>query len=185
MFLNGNIFISDKNTLGSSDDFKVYELNLSGNIRTYKTAFLNYSVKGIIADNAVPYQLQYTLPGNLNGVSKDQSFRTLRLNESFGDRAVIVQLTQNFGDEFFRLLNVPLLKEWNLLFSLHLNAGWIDLKNNSKVPVGINNKLFNKPLIEAGFGIGQMLFPFKLEFTWRLTQRNENSFVISLNSFTF
>jgi hypothetical protein len=185
IYLNGRAFISNKSTLGSSDDFQMYELNLSGNIRTYKTASLNYSIKGIFSNEAVPYQLQYTLPGNLNGVSKDQSFRTLGINESFGDRAVIVQLNQNFGDEFFRLLNVPLLRDWNLLFSLHLNAGWIDLKDKDKIPLGINNTLYTKPLIEAGFGIGQMLFPFKLEFTWRLTQRNENNFIISLNSFSF
>ncbi len=185
IYLNGRAFISDKNTLGSSDDFRIYELNLSGNIRTYKTATLNYSVKGIFSENAVPYQLMYTLPGNLNGVSKDNSFRTLRLNESYGDRALVLHLSQNFGDEFFRLLNVPLLKEWNMLFSLHLNAGWIDLKEGGRMPLGMSNNLFNKPLVEVGFGIGQMLFPLKLEFTWRLTQRNENSFMINLNSFSF
>lgn len=185
IFLNGKAFISDKNTLGSSSDFQIYELNLSGGIRTYKTSYLNYSVKGILSNNAVPFQMLYTLPGNLNGVSKDQSFRTLGINESFGDRALVVQINQNFGDEFFRLLNVPLLKDWNVLFSMHLNAGWIDLIDNSKTPLGIKNNIFTKPLIEAGFGIGHLLFPLKLEFTWRLTQRNENSFIISLNSFSF
>lgn len=182
IYFGGKAFISDKNMLGSSDNFRMYELNLSGNIRTYKTVYFNYSFKGIYSNDAVPFQFLYSLPGNINSVSKDYSFRTVRIIETFGDRAAVAHLVLNFGDEFFRLLNVPLLKKWQLLFSLHMNAGWIDLSNNSKVPMGLNNILYNKPLIEAGFGIGQMIIPFKLEFTWRVTQWNKNGFVISLNS---
>ena len=184
-FLNGRAFISSSKFLNSGEDFGIYELNMSGNLRAYKTAFLNYSFKGIYSDKAVPFQFLYNLPGNINGVSKDYSFRTLRMTESFGDRGATAHFLLNFGDEFFRLLNVPLLKDWQLLFSLHANAGWIDLKDNSKVPAAVKSNLFTKPLIEAGFGIGQMLFPFRVEFTWRLTHRNENSFIISLNSITF
>jgi len=184
-FLNGKAFISDKKTLRSNEDFRMYELNLSGNIRVYKTAYLNYSAKGVISENAVPYQYMYTLPGNLNSVSKDNSFRTVNLNESFGDRAASAHLSLNFNDEFFRLLNAPLLKDLQLLFSIYANAGWIDSKDNSKTPAGINNILFKEPLIETGFGIGHLLVPFRLEFTWRLTHTNENGFAITLNSAAF
>jgi len=185
LYLNGNVFISDKSTLGSNEDFKKYEINLNGGLRVYKTAYLNYSAKGIFSEGALPFQYMYNLPGNINAVSKDNSFRTLRIIESFGDRAATLHLMLNFGDEFFRLLNVPLLKEWNLLFTTHLNAGWVDLTDASKVPAGINRVNYSKPLIEAGFGIGHLLFPFRLEFTWRLTHWNDNGFVISINSFSF
>jgi hypothetical protein len=181
-YLNGSAFISDKNTLGSNDDFQIYGLNLNGNFRVYKTAYISYYAGGVLSKDAVPFQYLSNLPGNINSVSKDYSFRTLRVNETFGDRMATTHLMLNFGDEFFRLLNVPLLKNWQLLFSMHLNAGWIDLANSGKVPFGVKNSLYTKPLIEAGFGIGQLVFPFRLEFTWRLTQWNDNGFVISLNS---
>jgi hypothetical protein len=179
------VFISDKENLSSSDAFTKYELNLSGNLRLYKTANLNYSAKGIYSDGAVPFQFMYNMPGNINSVSKDYSFRTLNVIESFGDRGATVHLLFNFGDEFFRLLNAPLLKNWNLLFSAHLNAGWVNVADPSKIPAGIYNTDYSKPLIEAGFGIGHLLFPFRLEFTWRLTHWNNNGFVISLNSISF
>jgi hypothetical protein len=182
LYLNGSAFISDKNMFGSNDDFKIYGLNLSGNFRVYKTVFLGYYLGGNWSQDAVPFQYLNTLPGNINSVSKDYSFRTLRVMESFGDRVVTSHLTLNFGDEFFRILNVPLLRDWQLLFSMHLNAGWIDLANPGKVPAGIKNNLYTQPLVEAGFGIGQMLLPFRIEFTWRLTQWNGNGFAISLNS---
>ena len=41
---------------------------------------------------------------------------------------------------------------------------------------------FIEPLFEAGFGIGHVLIPMKLEFTWRLNYREENGFVIAINS---
>lgn len=185
LYLNGSAFISNKESLGSSDEFNKYELNLNGNLRLYKTAFLNYAVKGIYSDGAVPFQYMFNLPGNINSISKDNSFRTLAVIESFGDRAVTAHLMFNFGDELFRTLNVPLLKNWNLLFTTHLNAGWIDVADASKIPAGINNVNYSQPLIEAGFGIGHMLFPFRLEFTWRITHWNDRGFVISLNSFSF
>lgn len=185
LYFNASAFISDKPALGSSEDFKKYEANLNGNIRLYKTVNLLYSLKGIYSDGAVPFQYLYNLPGNIASVSKDYSFRTVRLHDVFGDRGAALHLLVNFGDEFFRMLNIPLLRDWNLLFSTHLNAGWVDLFDSSKVPAGIRNNLYTRPLIEAGFGIGHMLFPMKLEFTWRVTHAGSNGFVISLNSFTF
>ncbi len=185
LYFNANAFISDKETLGSGEDFKKFDANISGNIRLYKTINALYSLRGIYSDGAVPFQFMYNLPGNISSVSKDYSFRTLRTHEAFGDRGAALHVLINFGDEFFRLLNVPLLKEWNLLFSTHLNAGWIDLFDGSKVPASITGSTFTKPLIEAGFGIGHMLFPMRLEFTWRVTHTGTNGFVISLNSFTF
>jgi len=37
--------------------------------------------------------------------------------------------------------------------------------------------------MEAGFGIGQILIPMKMEFTWKLNHFGYNNFVFSLNTF--
>lgn len=184
-YLNGKAFLSKKNLLGSSHDFGIYELSLNGNVTFLKRTTLTYSINGLISDNSIPFQYLYTLPGNVKGLSLERSFRTLGMKTSIGDRALTAHFEYNVRDELFRRLGIPLLQDWNIFLAFHFNAGWIDLTDNSKMPSGYDNDLYTTPLIEAGFGIGQQIVPLRLEFTWRLTHRNENDFVLSMNFFMF
>jgi len=74
--------------------------------------------------------------------------------------------------------------------SVHFNAAFIETKAESKTIMPSINKYgigyslteFKKPFAEIGFGIGQALFPFRLEFTWKLNYFGNNNFVIGLNA---
>jgi hypothetical protein len=69
---------------------------------------------------------------------------------------------------------------------MHFNAVLLEVspKSRSIFPTG-SGSLFNEfksPFYEIGFGIGQALFPFRLEFTWKLNYLGTNNFVFGINT---
>lgn len=185
ILFSGNVTHSDKENLSSGLDFTTYSLSSNAFIKNLKYSTLNVRFFGMYNTGSLPYQNLFSLPGNITALSRDYSFRTLRINEFFGDRIFTVNIQQDFRDELFKMLKVPLLKDIELTFSPFLNiaVSKIGEKSSSILPAPI--KTFNKPFYEIGFGIGQVMMPLKLEFAWKLNYRDENNFVISLNSLLF
>jgi len=133
----------------------------------------------------LPYQDMYALPGNLEWLSKPFSFRTLRINEVFGERVAMLNFEYEFRDELFKLFKVPGLKDWEITLSLFFNSAVSEIGSDSQsiLPTEVNT--FEKPFYEIGFGIGQGIIPLKLEFGWKLNYRGSNDFIIAINSFVF
>ncbi len=183
IILSGKALISDRSQLKSSLDFQSYELNLSGFIPLFKTTALNFFIKGIGSKGEVPFQMMYSLPGNIESLGKEYSFRTLGIGEVFGDNGIVFTAQYNLNDELFRLLKIPLLKDWNLILTTHFNAALLRISGKSKNILPPQYMEFGKPIYELGFSIGQILFPITVEFTWRLNYRGNNNFVIGLNTF--
>ncbi|MCX6151000.1 MAG: DUF5686 family protein [Ignavibacteriales bacterium] len=183
--IGGDVLISDSKTLKSDMDFKKYSLTIDGTLNTFNSAkfvfkyFTNYSY------GPVPSQMMYALPGNIDIVSKNWTFRTVGVGEYFGDRVTTLFIEHQFGDELFRLLRIPTIEDLELQLTGFFNVGWIDVSSESKNILPSVNKSFIKPLMEAGFSIGHVLFPLRLEFTWRLNYTEKNKFVIGLNTFIF
>jgi hypothetical protein len=176
--------ISSSNTLKSKLDFEIYNAELTGRLSSFKSTYLAYSVSGIFSDGPVPFQMLHALPGNIQSGGKEFTFRTLRIGEVYGDRAASVGLKYDFRDEFFRLLNIPVLEDLELLFGTHTNISWMDISNSSRnILLEQPDNIFRAPFIEAGFSIGQILLPIKFEFTWKITHRGDNNFVFGLNTF--
>jgi hypothetical protein len=183
VILSGRATFSDQSTLKSGLNFQSYEMNLSGYLPSFKSTSFNFLLKGIYSDGPVPYQMMYALPGNIESSGKAFSFRTLNIGEVFGDKGVILMAQYNLGDELFRLLKIPYLKDWQLILTTHFNAALLQISDKSKNILPRQFTEFKHPMYELGFGIGQMLFPITLEITWRLNYRGKNDFVIGLNTF--
>lgn len=187
--LSGEAFISNARMFNSDYDFKIYELNLRSVINSFGSTGMNVKIQTIWADNAVPFQMMSALPGNIQSLGQDFTFRTLDFAEVFGDRVTTINVKYNFGDELFNRLNIPVLEDLQLLFSLHFNAAWTKISNQTKelnqnvLPTRIFE--FKKPFYEIGFGIGQMLLPLQFEFTWKLNHRGKDDFVFGINSVAF
>lgn len=181
----GSIEYSDKNLLSSDLNFKTYQFNAGGIINTFNSARLLINVFGMYTEGFLPYQMLYSLPGNINLTAQNNTFRTLNLNEVLGSRVVTLNIEHNFGDELFRLLNIPGVKDWELQLTTYLNIAYSDINDKSKAISPYPVTTFKHPFIEAGFGIGQVLFPMELDFSWRLNYRGENNFRIGINSFVF
>ena len=162
----------------------MYKAKLSGVVPSFESAYFGYEIFGVYSNGPIPFQMLNALPGNIQSGGKEFTFRTLSIGEVYGDRSVSVGLKHDFRDEFFRLLNIPFLEDLQLLFGVHANITWLDISNKSRnILIEQPDNIFKSPFIEAGFSLGQMLFPLKLEFTWKITKRGDNNFVFGINTF--
>ncbi len=184
--LYGEILLSNTGTLNSNLDFQLYKLTLSGFTPTFKSATMNFVLSGIYSDGPVPFQMMYSLPGNIESASQSYTMRTLRVGEVFGDRVLALSIEQNFNDEIFRMFNLFFLINLQINLSMHFNAVLVEVSPKSKsifpTGSGLSSNEFKSPFYEIGFGIGQALFPFRLEFTWKLNYLGTNNFVFGINT---
>jgi hypothetical protein len=134
-----------------------------------------------VNNGTTAYQDLYSLPGNIDVVFNSQTFRTLNINEIVGDKIFALNLTHDFRDELFRMMNVPGLKRWEIMLSLIFNAAIADITPGTSTILTNPVKLFKHPFYEIGFGVGQGLIPFELEFMWKLNYRDGNNFRVGLN----
>lgn len=181
----GDVTYSNKDFLKSGIDFTTYKLSSNAFVRTFRSAVLNIRAFGMYNDGTLPYQYLYALPGNINLLSTDYSFRTLNVNEIFGEKVFTLNFEHNFRDELFKMLRIPVLKDIELTFSTFFNTAITEMGEKSSAILPQNVRTFPKPFYEIGFGIGQVLLPLKVEFAWKLNYRGENNFRIGINSFVF
>jgi hypothetical protein len=181
----GDVTHSNTDWLGSDLGFTTYGFYINSFTRTFRSAFLNIRLFGMYNVGALPYQNMYSLPGNINLLSKSYTFRTLRVNEIFGERLVTLNLEYYFRDELFKLLKVPGLKDWEITLNIFFNSAITEIGSESSALLPVEIKTFNKPFYEIGFGLGQGIIPLQLEFAWKLNYRGSNNFVVSLNTFAF
>jgi len=185
ILFSGDVTYSSKDLLKSNLDFTTYELRIRSFLRTFRSAFLNMRIYTMYNEGALPYQAMYALPGNINLVSKNYTFRTLRINKVFGDRIATINLEHYFGDELFKMFNIPGLKDWELTLNAFLNIAVSEIGNKSAELLSSYLRTFSHPFYEIGFGIGQGIIPIQLEFAWKLNYRGSNNFVVSINTFAF
>ncbi|MCW8818439.1 MAG: DUF5686 and carboxypeptidase regulatory-like domain-containing protein [Ignavibacteriaceae bacterium] len=182
---SGDVTYSNSDWLGSDLEFTTYRLYIDNFTRTFRSAFLNIKLFGMYNFGALPYQDMYALPGNINLLSKSFTFRTLRVNEIFGERVATLNLEYNLRDELFKLLRIPGFKDWEITLNLFYNSAVTEIGDESASLLPVKIETFNKPFYEIGFGLGQGIIPLELEFAWKLNYRGSNNFVISLNTFAF
>ncbi|NWG27215.1 MAG: hypothetical protein HXY48_01635 [Ignavibacteriaceae bacterium] len=181
----GDVTHSNKDWLNSDLNFTTYRLYVDNFTRSFRSSFFNVKLFGMYNVGALPHQDMYALPGNINLLSKSFTFRTLKVNEIFGERVATLNLEYNFRDEIFKLLKVPGLKDWEITLNVFFNSAITEIGDESAALLPVEIKTFNKPFYEIGFGLGQGIIPFQLEFAWKLNYRGSNNFVISLNTFAF
>ena len=181
----GDISYSNKDLLNSGLNYTTYRLYIDNFTRSFRSTFINLELFGMYNVGTLPYQNMYALPGNLQWLSKPFSFRTLRVNEIFGERVATLFFEYNFRDEIFKLLKVPGLKDWEITLNFFFNSAVSEIGSESAAILPTEVQTFNKPFYEIGFGIGQGIIPLDLEFAWKLNYRGSNNFVIAINSFVF
>lgn len=181
ILFSGGVTFSNKNIFNSELDFTTYEFNTYTYLRTFKSASLNLNIYARYTDGSTAYQDLYSLPGNIDIAFNSQTFRTLNLNEVVGDRILTLNFTHDFRNEIFRFINIPGLKNSEVLLSFIFNSAISDLTEKTKLISPHPIKTFKHPFYEAGFGIGQGILPFKLEFMWKLNYLDGNNFRVGLN----
>ena len=184
--LDGEAIFSNKSKMTSNLDFQIYKMNMDINLNSFKSTKYIISAKGVYSSGAIPFQLMTALPGNISPLGKDYTFRTVGIFNYLGDQVYTITSQYKFNDELFKMFRIPFLEDARLRLDAHFNIAWLSISEASK---NLNSNSFNneylefiEPLYEIGFGIGHQIIPLKLEFTWRLNHRNENNFVIGINS---
>ena len=174
---------ADKTFLNSENDFTIYKMKLDGMINTIKSEQLNFKIFGMVTNGTLPYQMLYSVPGNISSTGQDYSFRTLNLNEILGSRVFTLNIEDYIGDDLFRLVNLTNLIKWEFQLTGFLNIAYSDADEKSKAISPYPLQEFTHPFYEMGFSIGQVLFPIQFDFAWRLNYRGENNFRIGINTF--
>ncbi|MGB5848946.1 MAG: DUF5686 family protein, partial [Ignavibacteriaceae bacterium] len=118
VLFSGDVTYSNGDFISSSLDYTTYEFRSRGNINTFRSASLNFRLYAMYNEGTVPYQDLYSLPGNIDYISKRFTFRTLKVNEILGENVVTLNLEHQFRDELFRMLNIPGLKNWEVTLNL-------------------------------------------------------------------
>jgi len=148
VLFSGDVTYSNPDFLGSELNFTTYEASASAFIRTFKSAFMNINLYGRLTDGVTPYQDLYSLPGNIDVVFNSNTFRTLSINEIIGDKIFTLHLTHDFRDEIFRALNIPGLKNWEIMWSLIFNAALADITPETSAVLTNPVKSFKHPFYE-------------------------------------
>lgn len=185
VLFSGDVTYSNGDFISSSLNYTTYQLSSRGFLRTFRSAYFNFRLFAIYNNGAIPYQDLYSLPGNIDYISKRFTFRTLQVNEILGENVVTLNLEHQFRDELFRMFSIPGLKNWEVTLNLFLNMAisTVEEKTEALLPVPVIE--FPHPFYEIGFGLGQGIIPFQLEFAWKLNYRDVNNFRVSLNAFVF
>ncbi|MCF8241351.1 MAG: DUF5686 and carboxypeptidase regulatory-like domain-containing protein [Melioribacteraceae bacterium] len=183
MIIEGEGLFSSSNLLDSDLSFEMYKLNLSGTLNSFRSTSLGFELESIFSEGPVPFQMMHALPGNIESSGKGYSFRTLRVGEFFGDNVISGKFEYRFNDEFFKLLQIPLIKDADMFLNVHYNTALLSLSAKSKTLLPVDFTEFKHPFHEIGFGVGHFLFPFVFEFTWKLNYRGYNDFVFGINTF--
>ena len=143
---------------------------------------MNLKLNEIYSDGPVPFQMLYSLSGNIEGGSQYGTMRTISPGEFFGDRVTAFSMEHFFNDELFRFFGLNFLIDWQFNLSAHFNAALVEISPASKAIITQSYTEFKKPFAEIGFGIGQALIPLRLEFTWKLNYIGSRNFVIGISS---
>jgi len=181
----GSIIYSNSSFLKSNLDYTEFEFKSSGTINTLNSAALYFKIYGMYTRGSLPYQMLYAVPGNIDLTAQSFTFRTLNVNEFLGDRVVTIYLQHNFNDELFRLIPISFIQNLDLRLMGYLNIAYSDVSNKAKLVAPYPLLTFKQPFYEAGFEIGQVLFPLQLDFAWRLNYRGGNNFRVGINTFIF
>lgn len=180
---DGSAIISNNSLLKSDNNFSIYEFETFGRFTTLNNWDAEFNITKVFSKGSVPFQVLHALPGNISSGGKNNSFRTLRIGEVFGDEVTTLFFKHNFKDYLFRLTQIPILKDLQLQLSTHFNVAFSTITDRSKSILISNYKEFKSPFYELGFSIGHILFPLNFEFTWKLNYRGKNNFVFGINTF--
>jgi hypothetical protein len=176
----GDVTVSNNSIIKTDLAFVNYELRGRSSFGSFGQTSIDLRLYAFYADGAIPIQNYYSLPGNINLTGRDNSFRTLFVNEIAADRGVAFSFLNNLKDEPFRWLGISFLKKLEIHLTHFVNVAWTSISTESK---SMNNHPFyefKKPFIETGFGVGHVLSPVRFEFSWKLTHRGVNNYRVGI-----
>ena len=169
--------------LGVSGAFKGISSDDISYVRTYAalrwrfpSTALGYgdlNISGGIIWGSVPHTLLKQHKGNTTYYTDKTAFSCMDAYEFASDRWLEGYYEHNFGGFF--LGKIPFIKELDFREVATVRFAWGDLTERNRFNTLQETKNLNKPYVEAGFGITNILQILRVDFFWRLTHRQEQT----------
>lgn len=162
---------SIKNFLGS--DFTYHKLFFSIDQRWLNPlGYTKYQVYAGKVFGKAPYTSLEVLKGNNSFMYNKYTFNTMREFEFVGDTYAGLWIEHHFDGLIFN--KIPLIKKLKLREVFVFKSVWSKLSNQNKnlVELPLNLGGLNGVYIETGFAIENILKLLRVDFLWRVTQRN-------------
>ena len=162
-----------KGVLGSNYEYLKLKLNISDKVEVNPFGYFKYRVTAGKILGTLPYPLLELHPGNETYAYDPYAFNMMNYYEFVSDEYLVLSAEQHF-DGFF-LDHIPLLRRLGFreVVSGKVLFGSLRPENRTvmQFPVGLGT-LTNKPYMEGGIGVENILKILRIDATWRFTYRD-------------
>jgi hypothetical protein len=162
-----------RNVLNSNMNYSKLDISINQKL---KMGFLGYSRYIFNAGKVLttgPYTLMEIHRGNQTPFFAYATFNMMNYFEFISDEYVSLDYVHHFQGLFFN--RIPLIRalKWRELVTMRAVYGTLSDKNSSPVIRNTFSTLTNKPYVEAGFGVSNILKFVRVDFIYRLTYTDQ------------
>jgi hypothetical protein len=163
---------ADRSTFNSGLDFQKVNVLFRQNIRLNKLGYSRYTVEAGKTFGTVPYPYLNIPFANQLVFHDDVSFNLMNFLEYASDRYITATFHHHFdGLIFDRIPGINRLKWRELIFARAWWGGISNENNQQEFLFAQNLHALDKGYYEVGFGIENIFKIARVDFTWRLTDR--------------
>lgn len=157
---------------GEGYDFQEFKIKMTDRYFFGFFGFLDLKLEASKIWGDLPYPLLLNHQGNDSYYFDDQAFNMMNPFEFVSDQQVSVMAKYNFDGLIMN--RVPLLRKLKLRSFVFANSvyGTLSSTHNDLVLLPESLSPLNEPYLETGFGIENIFKLIRLDFIWRLTNRN-------------
>jgi hypothetical protein len=163
-----------KGILGSSISYQKLWINVRYRINLGILGFSEPALTMAKIFGSVPYSILEIHRGNETPFYSSGVFNTMQFFEFVSDQFVTLSLNHNF--QGILLNRLPLIKKLRWRELITFNAVYGNLSKGNKIYQETSEftTLSQRPFMEAGFGIDNILKFIRLDFLWRLNYLDQN-----------
>lgn len=172
--IEGTVEHSNRGFLKSDFNFNKYSANARFHYPTTRRGSLDGKIYAGCGTHELPQQYLFDLYGG----SSPYSLRTVDLREAEGNHFVgnymaALTVEHNFGGQLLEQTGLPFLEYGHLDFIPTFGIGYVQLSKATRehleyLPINYDHR---KPIMEAGFALGDIHRFARVDFSWRINQR--------------
>ncbi len=165
-----------EDALGGDHTFHKFRIRLKHRW-AHKLGFTKYQLRAGYLIGETPYPLLFMHQGNNNFYYSSVAYNNLGEFEYASDRFAAVWIDHHFDGKILNAIPLIKLLQLRSIVIFKILAG--DIRQKNREIIAMPNSLmstFNekeKVYVELGFGIENILKAFRVDFVWRLTQRDK------------
>ncbi|HNO11783.1 MAG TPA: hypothetical protein PKI67_12710, partial [bacterium] len=155
----------------------LYNFSARFHIPTTRRGSLDGKAALGLGTDRLPNQYLFHLYGGTTPyVLKTVDFREPTPNHFQGNRMAALTMEHNFGGTLLERTDLPFLRDGYVDCIPTFSIGFVHASKKTLENLRQNKiQYLRRPLVEAGFAVGDIYRIVRLDFTWRLTQRSKGN----------